>query len=315
MTLVLDQNSLGFQHSDFDWNKYMKCRPVYPPSSYARIYNHHSAARPDNAFHTVHDAGAGAGIASERLAERFTHVIVSEPNTEYIQMAEKRLSSLPRQFPTDKFTYRNERAEKSGIRNKSVDCVTICEAIHWADIPAAMAEFARQLKSGGTLSIIHYSTPRIVDHEKAQESWDRLFTRLSNRLLTAPEKGVHRRAIRQISTGYDNLGFDENVWEQGVERLFTNTNGDRRELTLTKSVTVEEGEDRVGMNDRRTFIEDDPDWETEGCDLEWFRNLFMSFMPDEDLKHEWRLMEEALGGKSTKVKVTWPNVQLIATRK
>jgi hypothetical protein len=38
-------------------------------------------------------------------------------------------------------------------------------------------------------------------------------------------------------------------------------------------------------------------------------------MPDEDLKDEWRLMEEALGGKSTKVKVTWPNVQLIATKK
>ena len=126
MALALDQKSLGFQYSDFDWNKYMKCRPVYPPSLYARIYNHHSAARPDNAFHTVHDAGAGAGIASERLAERFAHVIVSQPNTEYIQMAEKRLSSLPHQFPTDKFTYRNERAEKSGIRTESMDCVTIC---------------------------------------------------------------------------------------------------------------------------------------------------------------------------------------------
>ena len=54
------------------------------------------------------------------------------------------------------------------------------------------------------------------------------------------------------------------------------------------------------MNDKRTFIEDDPDWETEGCDLEWFRNLFMSFMPDEDLNDEWRLMEEALGERVPK---------------
>ena len=47
-----------------------------------------------------------------------------------------------------------------------------------------------------------------------------LFARLSNRLLTAPEKGVYRRAIRQSSTGYDNLGFDENVWEKGREVFY-----------------------------------------------------------------------------------------------
>jgi ubiquinone/menaquinone biosynthesis C-methylase UbiE len=101
----------------------------------------------------THDVGAGAGIVSETLAEKFTHVIVSEPNLEYIQMAEGCLSALPQGFPKDKFSFHAESAEKSSIPDASVDCVTICEAIYWTDMPAAVSEFARQLESGGSLCI------------------------------------------------------------------------------------------------------------------------------------------------------------------
>jgi len=63
-----------------------------------------------------------------------------------------------------------EGAEKSSVESGSLDLLTICEALHWADIDVAMKKFARQLKKGGTLQIAHYWRP-YTDNEALQELW------------------------------------------------------------------------------------------------------------------------------------------------
>jgi hypothetical protein len=124
---------LGFSLPGFDWHAYIKYRPQYPFSFFTPIYDHHSTARLNHTFQTAHDEGAGAAIVSERLAGKFDHVIISEPNHQYLSIAEQRLKSLEKPFPKGTFEYKAEGAEKSSVPDGSVDLVTICEALHWTD--------------------------------------------------------------------------------------------------------------------------------------------------------------------------------------
>jgi hypothetical protein len=87
------QEPPDIQHPDWDWAKYIKYRPVYPDSLFNAIYNYHAAASPDNKFMAAHDVGAGPRNVSVRLAERFAHVVLSEPNREFLNIAKGRLTS------------------------------------------------------------------------------------------------------------------------------------------------------------------------------------------------------------------------------
>jgi ubiquinone/menaquinone biosynthesis C-methylase UbiE len=140
----------GFSFEDFDWHSWMRVRPCKPPSFFQRLYGHHSAARVGNNFDKAHDAGAGAAVLSQELAHKFKHVIVSDINTKCLTIAEQRLAALPEPFPEGTFSFLTEEAEKSSVPDGSIDCYTICVALHWTDAQATLAESARQLKSGGT---------------------------------------------------------------------------------------------------------------------------------------------------------------------
>ncbi|KAL4926137.1 class I SAM-dependent methyltransferase [Aspergillus undulatus] len=184
------QRELGFQGHGFDCNKYIKYGPVYCEALYGKLSEYHSS-HPSNTFNTAHDVGAGAGTVSEILAKRFKNVIVSEPDTEFLEIAkEGRLSSPSRadlnsgsatgsgqgdevgegegKVKKKKFTFLSERAEQSIVASGTVDLLIINKAIHWTDIPASIAEFARQLKSNGMLCNTFYGQVWITDNAEAQ---------------------------------------------------------------------------------------------------------------------------------------------------
>ncbi|KAL3473027.1 hypothetical protein BJX99DRAFT_261710 [Aspergillus californicus] len=306
-----NQAKLGFQGQGFDWASYIKYRPDYPSSFYTRIYNHH-ASIPSNTFDTAHDVGAGAGIVSGKLATRFQHVTVSEPNNEFLSIAKARLSLASHDETESRYTYYAERADKSSVAAGTISVLTICEAIHWTDIPASISEFGRQLKRNGTLCIILYGPVWILDNEAAQAVWEGLHVDLACGVFQ--KKEVYRRAVRSSATGLDNIAFPGDVWRD-VKRIFTNTGGNRRRLQFGTGCGEEE--DAVGEMEERVFVEDDKDWAREGCNLEWLQGVFTSFVPgrkvEEDLGR-WEEMERALG-KGGRVTVAWPNVQIIATRR
>ncbi|PWY83794.1 hypothetical protein BO94DRAFT_599132 [Aspergillus sclerotioniger CBS 115572] len=235
-----ENETLGFHASDFNWNSYIKHRPMYPKSLTQRLYEHHAlhnpSPSPNPAYHTAHDVGAGAGILSEALAERFQRVIVSEPNPDFLNVARHRLSHDER-FPADIFTYYAERAEQSSVESGTVDVITICEAIHWTEISASVAEFA--------------PAPRIQGNLNAQAVWEALFEDVVNGLENGDpgHRVVFSRAMRNVATGLDNVGFPEDVWRPGTNRVYTNTGGDRSAIRYTSKFGQEK--DRIGnlMND------------------------------------------------------------------
>jgi len=318
------QKDLGFQGEGFDWNDYIKYRPKYPPAFFNRFYDEH--AKNLNTFDTINDIGAGAGIASEAFASKFKKVIVSEPNKEYLAIAEARLTSLKKfENQPKKFEFLMEGGEKSSLADNSVDCIAICEALHWADVETSIKEFGRCLKPGGTLGIFHYSPPRIDDEELAKV-WREVYNSAAGRFR---ENEVYSRAYQNLRNGYQHIWFDPKIWKDGVQRVYINTRGNLEGLRPGIASEVTNKEDRehmelldkmpstnnVGKADVVEWIEDDQDWCYE-VDADWLKNSFRTMIigRDETLyQSAVAKITKALGNK--KVKVHYPVVQLIATKR
>jgi SAM-dependent methyltransferase len=268
-----------------------------------------------NVFDVALDVGAGPGIVAEKLASKFNKVIVSDPNPSYLNVAKHRLSSLP----SSTFEFLLEKAEESSVASTSIDLVIISMSIQWTDVPAAISEFAKLLKSGGTLYIVNYAFCTILDNPKADAICREIVMDFMDRFQKNPEhiRAIGNRALKTLSCGFDNLGFDAHVWK-GVKRAFVNCEGDNTRLQPPTRFEVDRGADEIGENEERVFVEGDKAWVMEGCDMEWFKQAFTSFefwAKVEDYREKWMELEESLGGKDKKARVIWPSVHIFATKR
>jgi SAM-dependent methyltransferase len=91
---------------------------------------------------TVLDLAAGTGKLTRALAESDATVIAVEP------VAEMR-AALPESVAALDGT-----AEAIPLEDGSVDLVTVAQAFHWFDGPAALAEIHRVLRPGGRLALL-----------------------------------------------------------------------------------------------------------------------------------------------------------------
>ncbi|WP_315095030.1 class I SAM-dependent methyltransferase [uncultured Cellulomonas sp.] len=93
----------------------------------------------------VLDLAAGTGKLTERLVALGWHVVAVEPSD---AMRAELTAALPdvEALPGT--------AERLGLPDASVDAVTIAQAWHWVDPPAAAAEIARVLRPGGQVAPI-----------------------------------------------------------------------------------------------------------------------------------------------------------------
>ncbi|KAF2971354.1 hypothetical protein GQX73_g2176 [Xylaria multiplex] len=152
-----------------DWSKYMAHRPLYPKSFFKRIYDYHRA-KPQAAWLKAHDVGAGAGIVSATLATSFDSLIVSDPNDGHTDLAHEFLvGNLG--IPESKLTFLQESAEESTTESGTIDPITACIMIQWTDTDAAVNDFYRELKVGGTVAVAMYVRPLIIGNEAAQRAW------------------------------------------------------------------------------------------------------------------------------------------------
>ncbi len=144
---------IGFEIPNFDWYAYTRYRPRYPSSLFTRIYEHHR--RHHNIWATAHDAGSGAGIAAEKLAERFDTVHFSDPNAEYVEVAKKSLRQLKTRA---RFTFHQSTAEDQyWLSEESLDMFTIFTAIGYTDLDKLLRELSRVLKPGATFTAVNYN--------------------------------------------------------------------------------------------------------------------------------------------------------------
>lgn len=112
---------------------YAAGRPSYPTDALRW-------ALPEGA-RTVLDLAAGTGKLTERLLDLGLEVLAVEP------LAEMRAVIPAAAHPVD------GAAEAIPLPDESVDAVTVGQAYHWFDPPAALAEMRRVLRPGGTIGL------------------------------------------------------------------------------------------------------------------------------------------------------------------
>lgn len=124
---------------------YKKFRPTYPVELFEYLYSQCSAKN------VAWDCGTGNGQVAAVLAHTFDQVWATDISEKQIQNAEEKSN----------IAYFIARAEQTNFPDKSVDLVTVGQALHWFDIPRFFAEAKRVLKSGGIIAVWGYSLLRI----------------------------------------------------------------------------------------------------------------------------------------------------------
>lgn len=120
---------------------YASFRPVFPKELYDSIINH------VNEFDLAWDVATGNGQSAIRLSPYFNKVIATD-------ISENQLAQAA-QSPN--IIYRNEPAEHSSLADRSVNLITISQAIHWFEFDAFYKEVIRVTKQGSIIAAFSYS--------------------------------------------------------------------------------------------------------------------------------------------------------------
>jgi ubiquinone/menaquinone biosynthesis C-methylase UbiE len=120
--------------------QYSAYRPTYPEA----LFDYLARSCPER--QTAWDCACGNGQATLSLAERFDSVIATDASPQQIAAATARAN----------ITYRVARAEQSGIESKSLDLVSVAQALHWFDLDSFYGEVERVLKTSGVLAVWTY---------------------------------------------------------------------------------------------------------------------------------------------------------------
>jgi len=103
----------------------------------------------------IADIAAGTGLLTEIFLARGHQVIAVEPN----QQMRNACATLTAQYP--QLNCQEGTAEATGLADRSVDLITVGQAMHWFDLERTRSEFARILRKGGWCAIL-YNNRRMV---------------------------------------------------------------------------------------------------------------------------------------------------------
>lgn len=121
---------------------YATYRPRYPSALFAWLADQ-AADRS-----RVWDCGTGNGQAAVGLAAHFGEVIATDPSVAQLANAAR----------TRRVDYVAMTAERAALADRSVDAVTVAQALHWFDRPAFFGEVERILRPDGIVAVWSYGT-------------------------------------------------------------------------------------------------------------------------------------------------------------
>lgn len=125
---------------------YAQFRPSYPVALFDWL------ARQAPARHHAWDCATGNGQAARSLAPWFDRVTATDVGEAMITHA----------LPAARVTYRVGSAEDAPIEARSVDLITVAQALHWFDLARFWATCRRVLVPGGVLAFWGYLLPSIT---------------------------------------------------------------------------------------------------------------------------------------------------------
>lgn len=132
---------------------YRHHRPTYPEEVATLLAKECSLSKAS----LIADVAAGTGLLSEIFLKQGFQVTAVEPNAKMRQACADLIPSFPR------LNCISGTAEATGLEEESVDLITVAQAIHWFDQPAARAEFVRVLKPQGWCAIVYNHRRRSGD--------------------------------------------------------------------------------------------------------------------------------------------------------
>jgi ubiquinone/menaquinone biosynthesis C-methylase UbiE len=147
---------------------YAKYRPSYP-RSILKILEEEIAFDKDK---IVADIGSGTGLLSKMFLENGNMVYGIEPNDEMRALGEKFLSGWKN------FVSVNGTAERTGLKDRSVDLVTAGQALHWFDRDECRKEFVRILTTGNVLIVYN---ERNKEKKGAMQEYEKITGKHSRR--------------------------------------------------------------------------------------------------------------------------------------
>jgi SAM-dependent methyltransferase len=212
---------------------YERSRPSYPPDAVAWIVDALGVLDGGR----VCDVAAGTGKFTRLLVPTGAWVVAVEP----VEGMRARLPDGPAAAAT---------AERLPFRDASLDAVTVAQAFHWFDAPAALAEFHRVLRPGGRLALVWNARDRSVP-------WvDRIWSIMDR---------VEKRAPWRAHDEWRESAFVETPWFGPLheatfhhEQLLSPADVVERVRSVSHVAVLPPARQAAVLDEVRTLLRDDP---------------------------------------------------------
>jgi len=162
-TSKLDMAKRLFEEEDHA-KLYATYRPTYPNGLYEHIFKYYEDGlntMSGELYELAVDVGCGSGQSSKPLCGRFKQVIGYDVSEKQVQSAAAAMSTF------NNISFKVGPGEDlSFLKDRSVDLVTIAQALHWLDLDKFYPEVERVLKPGGVFAAYGYGN-NIVDDDQA----------------------------------------------------------------------------------------------------------------------------------------------------
>jgi len=175
---------------------YHSYRPGYPDDLFSYL------SSITNSNELAWDCATGSGQSALALSNHFSEVIGTDASKNQIENAKSK----------DGVTYKVEAAEKTSLKNNSVDLITVAQALHWFDIDAFSAEVLRVLKSQGVLAVWTYGLLNI--NPQINNIINHLYGSMLDQYWP-PERKI-------VEQGYKNIQFPLQKIEAPLFQMETN---------------------------------------------------------------------------------------------
>jgi ubiquinone/menaquinone biosynthesis C-methylase UbiE len=162
--------------------EYLLYRPDYPEALYRYLVDL------VNKRELAWDCATGNGQAAVSLSQYFKQVIASDINKEQLKVAPKKANIEYRCWPAD----------KTSLNDKSVDLITVAQALHWFDLDKFYQEAKRVCRFGGVVAAWCYSLSSVNDEVDALVK--KLYSDILGSEYWPPER-------RYIDEGYETIPF------------------------------------------------------------------------------------------------------------